>query len=65
MNIKDLYTQWETDVQHALAAQLSQPDPQPDDLLQAAGLNVRTGVPAGFGYNPKMTIYSTCGANCK
>ncbi len=65
MTLKDLYTQWEAAVQHALAAQLSQPDPQQDDLLQAAGLHVRAGVLAGFGYNPKMTVYSTCGANCK
>jgi hypothetical protein len=47
MSPKDLFTRWEESVQHALAARLSSAEPQPDDLLQAAGLHVRTGILAG------------------
>jgi hypothetical protein len=48
MTLKDLFTHWEESVQHALAAQLSRPDPQQDDLLQAAGLHVRSSLSAGY-----------------
>lgn len=47
MTLKELITQWEESVQHALAAQLTHPQPPDENLLNAAGLVVRSGVIAG------------------
>ena len=60
MTIHDLFANWQAAAQRALAAHLSSENSTQDELLQAAGLDVQTGIQAGGPYMPKMTLYQGC-----